>query len=97
MIKIINESINEKEDFSNITYRELMKELAAINRKFKYAEIVLSEYPMQNIIPEFAVIWKSSPGAVSVKIVQDCIKDLNVVVKEVENLNKKYAGKYFED
>lgn len=94
---IINEFVNEKEDLSNITYHDLMKELVAINRKLKYAEIVLSEYPMQNIIPEFAVIWKSSPGAVSVKIVQDCIKELNVVMKEAENLNKKYAGKYFED
>jgi hypothetical protein len=74
-----------------------MNKLAAINRKFNFAEIVLSKLPTRNIIPEFAVNWKSSPGAVSVKTVQDCIKELNVVVKEVENLNKKYTGKYFED
>lgn len=94
---IINEFVNEKEDLSTITYRELMKELVAINRKLKYAEIVLQESSMQNIIPGFAVIWKLSPGAISMKTVQDCIKELNVVMKEVENLNKKYAGKYFED
>ena len=96
---IINEFVNEKVDkeVKTITYHTLMKELAAINRKFSFAEIVLSELPKEDIIPGFAVIWKSSPGAVGVRTVQDCIKELKVVVKETEDLNKKYAGKYFED